>query len=173
MGKWARCAGRLLPHGHADSSTSPALRAKTLLKDHPVASRRWTPQCFIQVTHCFVAIPGCSCSEVRQCKATGWDVAPGESCCSLTVADGTRGILNIAYSTHTPNTWKCHIASPNFCPPTSAQFPSKDKAVCYFWLPTPAQGTLIFPCALRAQTLPVTASEQRQNKHIPNGWQST
>lgn len=62
-----------------------------------------------------------------------------------------------------PDTWKCHIASstaPNSCPPTSAQFPSKDKAVRYFWLTTPAQGTLIFPRALRGQTLAVIASEQ-------------
>lgn len=82
----------LLPKkAHTDSSTSPALRAKTLLRDHPLASRRWTPQCFVQVTQCFVAIPGCSCSEVRQWEATGWDVAPGESCCPLTAADGTRG----------------------------------------------------------------------------------
>lgn len=70
---------------------------------------------------------------------------------------------NVAHSTHAPDTWKCHIASsvaPNFCPPISAQFPSKDKAACYSWLTTPAQGTLIFPRALRGQTLPVIASEQ-------------
>lgn len=60
------------PQGaHTDSSTSPALRAKTLLRDHPLASRRWTPQCFIQVTHCSVAIPGFSCSEMKQWKAMG------------------------------------------------------------------------------------------------------
>lgn len=115
MGKWARCAGlecdgemgqmcwedsapwALLPKGfHTDGSTSPALRAKTLVRDHPLASRRWAPQGFIQVTHCFVAIPGFSCSEVRQWKAMGWDVAPGESCCPLTGADGTRGTPNVA-----------------------------------------------------------------------------
>lgn len=43
---------------------------------------------------------------------------------------------------------------PNFCPPINAQFPSKDKAVHYFWLANSAQGTLMFPHALRGQMLP-------------------
>lgn len=70
---------------------------------------------------------------------------------------------NVAYSAHAPDTRKCRIATsvaPNFCPPIPAQSPAKDKGVCYFWLTTPAQGTLVFPRALRGQTLPVIASEQ-------------
>lgn len=72
MGWEAPPSWSLLPKGaHADSSTIPALRAKSLLRNYPLASRRWTSQCFIQVTHCLAAVPGFSCSEVRQRKATG------------------------------------------------------------------------------------------------------
>lgn len=64
--------------------------------------------------------------------------------------------LNHAHRSRFPNVWKCHIAfsiAPNFCPPINAQFPSEDKAVHYFWLTNSAQGTLIFPRALRGQML--------------------
>lgn len=63
---------------------------------------------------------------------------------------------NSAYLAHCPNAWECHIAlsiAPNFCPPINAQFPPKDEAVCYFWLTISAQGTLIFPHAIRGQML--------------------
>lgn len=64
--------------------------------------------------------------------------------------------LNYAYCTRSPNVWKCHTALtivPNFCPPINVQFPSKDKAVHYFWLTNSAQCTLIFPHALGGQML--------------------
>lgn len=74
------------------------------------------------------------------------------------VRDGEPVIYapNYAHHARFPNVWKCHIAlsiALNFCPPINAQFPSKDKAVHYFWLTNSARGALILPRALRGRIL--------------------
>lgn len=111
------------------------------------------------------AAPGCTPGWGALLWAARGGREPGEgswqelSSCRRTKACNQRPMiytLNYTYCTRSPNVWKCHTALtivPNFCPPINVQFPSKDKAVHYFWLTNSAQGTLIFPHALGGQML--------------------
>lgn len=154
-------------HLHSVALPSPISSTCSWLRSQPFS----TAHLLRRGTHCHVkrsqpcAAPGCTpgWGALLWAAHRGWEPGGGSwqerSSCRRTKACHRRPMiytLNYAYCTRSPNVWKCHTALtivPNFCPPINVQFPSKDKAVHYFWLTNSAQCTLIFPHALGGQML--------------------